>query len=54
MVLRCCTQILDAKGEVVPFGKQDRDNLANQVIEPMASHGLRTICLAYKDFHPGK
>lgn len=24
------------------------------VIEPMASDGLRTICLAYKDFVKGK
>lgn len=54
MVLRLCTQILDAKGEAQGFGKEDRDNLANKVIEPMASYGLRTICLAYRDFHPGK
>lgn len=54
MVLRCCTHILDAKAEQQVFGKEDRDNLVNKVIEPMASFGLRTIGIAYRDFHPGK
>lgn len=30
----------------MPF--QDADRLVKDVIEPMASDGLRTICLAYK------
>jgi magnesium-transporting ATPase (P-type) len=54
MVLRQCSHILDGKGVATAFGRQDRENLANNVIEPMASYGLRTICLAYRDFHPGR
>ncbi|XP_031563488.1 plasma membrane calcium-transporting ATPase 4-like isoform X2 [Actinia tenebrosa] len=52
MVLKQCSHILDSKGTPTPFGRQDRENLAKNVIEPMASYGLRTICLAYRDFHP--
>lgn len=29
---------------------RDRDHLVKKVIEPMALEGLRTICLAYRDF----
>lgn len=32
------------------FRPRDRDDMAKKVIEPMASEGLRTICLAYRDF----
>lgn len=28
------------------------DRIERQVIGPMTSHSLRTICLAYKDFNP--
>jgi len=31
-----------------------QDRLVRNVIEPMASDGLRTISVAYKDFIPGK
>lgn len=37
-------------GETKAFKPRDRDDLVRQVIEPMASEGLRTICLAYRDF----
>jgi Ca2+ transporting ATPase len=30
------------------------DRLVRTVIEPMAGDGLRTICLAYKDYEPGE
>lgn len=46
---RCC-KILTASGEAKAFKSRDRDELVKKVIEPMASEGLRTICLAYKDF----
>lgn len=46
---RCC-KILVASGEAKVFKPRDRDNLVKKVIEPMASEGLRTICLAYRDF----
>lgn len=53
MTLSCgyrCSKILTASGEAKAFKPQDRDNLVKKVVEPMASEGLRTICLAYKDF----
>lgn len=48
-VSRCC-RIQIASGESKDLKPRDRDNLMKKVIEPMASEGLRTICLAYKDF----
>ena len=35
------------------FTQKDYDRLVSNVIEPMASDGLRTICLAYKDYVHG-
>lgn len=32
------------------FKVKDRDEMVKKVIEPMACHGLRTICLAFRDF----
>lgn len=32
------------------FKTKDRDEMVKKVIEPMACHGLRTICLAFRDF----
>lgn len=49
-----CTHILDCKGEVIPFTTEDQDKVVKTVIEPMASDGLRTICIAYKDFVKGR
>lgn len=46
-----CNRILDKKGEAVPFKNKDRDEMVRTVIEPMACEGLRTICLAYRDFN---
>ena len=46
---RCC-KILIAGGETKDLKPRDRDHLMKKVIEPMASEGLRTICLAYRDF----
>ncbi|KAM7054952.1 plasma membrane calcium-transporting ATPase 4 isoform 1-T4 [Molossus nigricans] len=51
IILRKCNRILDKKGEAVPFKNKDRDEMVRTVIEPMASEGLRTICLAYRDFN---
>uniref|UniRef100_A0A8C5V3X6 Calcium-transporting ATPase n=1 Tax=Microcebus murinus TaxID=30608 RepID=A0A8C5V3X6_MICMU len=50
IILRKCNRILDQKGEAVPFKNKDRENMVRNVIEPMASEGLRTICIAYRDF----
>ncbi|XP_055974880.1 plasma membrane calcium-transporting ATPase 4 isoform X5 [Sorex fumeus] len=51
ILLRKCNQILNQKGDVVPFKSKDRDEMVRTVIEPMACEGLRTICIAYRDFN---
>lgn len=38
----------------MPFKNKDRDEMVRTVIEPMASQGLRTICIAYRDFNDGE
>lgn len=48
-----CTWILGSDGEPRRFSEQDQHEMVNRVIEPMASEGMRTICLAYKDYSPG-
>uniref|UniRef100_A0A671S541 Calcium-transporting ATPase n=1 Tax=Sinocyclocheilus anshuiensis TaxID=1608454 RepID=A0A671S541_9TELE len=50
ILLRKCYKILTATGEAKLFRPRDRDDMVKRVIEPMASEGLRTICLAYRDF----
>jgi Ca2+ transporting ATPase len=50
IVLQKCTKILNQHGEVIPLTKDDYNHLLNNVIGPMACDGLRTICIAYKDF----
>ncbi|XP_007568579.1 plasma membrane calcium-transporting ATPase 1-like [Poecilia formosa] len=50
ILLKKCSKILTASGEAKIFKPKDRDQLVKNVIESMASEGLRTICLAYRDF----
>lgn len=50
IMLRKCDRILNKEGGIVPFKSKDRDNMVRNVIEPMASEGLRTIGIAYRDF----
>uniref|UniRef100_A0AAQ5X5I7 Calcium-transporting ATPase n=1 Tax=Amphiprion ocellaris TaxID=80972 RepID=A0AAQ5X5I7_AMPOC len=50
IVLRKCSRILDAQGQPRVFKPKDRDEMVRKVIEPMACDGLRTICVAYRDF----
>lgn len=45
-----CSRILDAQGQARTFKPKDRDEMVHKVIEPMACDGLRTICVAYRDF----
>lgn len=45
-----CSRILDASGHPRVFKPKDRDEMVRKVIEPMACDGLRTICLAMRDF----
>ena len=50
IVLKKCTKILTASGESKPLTAEDYNHLLRDVIEPMTGDGLRTICIAYKDF----
>ncbi|XP_041835227.1 plasma membrane calcium-transporting ATPase 1-like isoform X1 [Melanotaenia boesemani] len=50
IVLRKCSHILDSQGQPRVFKPKDRDEMVRKVIEPMACDGLRTICVAYRDF----
>ncbi|XP_004692433.2 PREDICTED: plasma membrane calcium-transporting ATPase 2 isoform X7 [Condylura cristata] len=52
IVLKKCCKILSGAGEPRVFRPRDRDEMVKRVIEPMACDGLRTICVAYRDF-PG-
>ncbi|XP_075406586.1 plasma membrane calcium-transporting ATPase 2 isoform X6 [Tenrec ecaudatus] len=52
IVLKKCCKILNGAGEPRGFRPRDRDEMVKKVIEPMACDGLRTICVAYRDF-PG-
>ncbi|XP_062056436.1 plasma membrane calcium-transporting ATPase 2 [Lepus europaeus] len=50
IVLKKCCRILNGAGEPRVFRPRDRDEMVKKVIEPMACDGLRTICVAYRDF----
>ncbi|XP_066436769.1 plasma membrane calcium-transporting ATPase 3 isoform X4 [Eleutherodactylus coqui] len=50
IVLKKCSNILNGAGELRTFRPRDRDEMVKKVIEPMACDGLRTICIAYRDF----
>ncbi|XP_061187596.1 plasma membrane calcium-transporting ATPase 2-like isoform X4 [Saccostrea echinata] len=51
IVLKKCNYILDCDGKPKPFTMEDQEKIVKNVIEPMAGDGLRTICVAYKDYH---
>ncbi|CDS40325.1 Ca2 transporting ATPase plasma membrane [Echinococcus multilocularis] len=50
MVLKKCSFILGAGGEPLPFPQSAQEEIVRTVIEPMASDGLRTIAIAYKNY----
>ncbi|KAM5146588.1 plasma membrane calcium-transporting ATPase 3 isoform 3-T3 [Mantella aurantiaca] len=50
IVLKKCSNILNAGGDLRTFRPRDREEMVKKVIEPMACDGLRTICIAYRDF----
>ena len=43
-----CKYFLGRSGKLEAFSQKDAETLVRNVIEPMASDGLRTICVAYK------
>ncbi|CAJ0579540.1 unnamed protein product, partial [Mesorhabditis spiculigera] len=52
IITKRCTHFLGPNGKLQKFTEKDAERLVREVIEPMASDGLRTICLAYKDYVP--
>uniref|UniRef100_A0A673VMM0 Calcium-transporting ATPase n=1 Tax=Suricata suricatta TaxID=37032 RepID=A0A673VMM0_SURSU len=50
ILLKKCTNILNSNGDPRGFRPRDRDDMVKKIIEPMACDGLRTICIAYRDF----
>ncbi|KAL5290563.1 PMCA family protein [Megaselia abdita] len=54
IILKKCAFIYGQDGKLVTFTREMQDHMIREVIEPMASDGLRTISIAYKDFVPGK
>ncbi|UYV72742.1 PMCA [Cordylochernes scorpioides] len=50
IILSKCSYIYGRDGKLERFGKDDQVRLVRRVIEPMAMDGLRTICIAYKDY----
>ncbi|XP_069799761.1 plasma membrane calcium-transporting ATPase 3 isoform X2 [Dendropsophus ebraccatus] len=50
IVLKKCSNMLNSAGELRTFRPRDRDEMVKKIIEPMACDGLRTICIAYRDF----
>ncbi len=49
IVLAKCSRYLDGEGKVVELTDDKRNELIKSVVEAMASEGLRTICIAYRD-----
>uniref|UniRef100_A0A1I8MV65 Calcium-transporting ATPase n=1 Tax=Musca domestica TaxID=7370 RepID=A0A1I8MV65_MUSDO len=54
IMLTKCTYIFGHNGVLERFTPDMQERLIREVIEPMACDGLRTICIAYRDFVPGK
>lgn len=54
MILNKCAFIYGHDGRLEKFTRDMQERLLRQVIEPMACDGLRTICVAYREFVPGK
>lgn len=53
MVLSKCGYYLDHEGNPVKMNAEKIDEIIKNVVEKMASNGLRTICVAYRDFNGG-
>lgn len=50
IILKKCTHILGSDGKARKFTSLEKQSLVTSVIETMASDGLRTIGLAYRDY----
>lgn len=50
IVLNKCSSYLNVESKPVKLSQDDIDATIRGVVEPMAMEGLRTICVAYRDF----
>lgn len=50
IILSKCSYYLNEAGQSVELSQSKIEELVKTVIEPMASNGLRTLCVAYRDF----
>ena len=50
IVMKKCSFIYGDRGDLKKFTQADQERLVQQVIEPMACDGLRTISITYKDY----
>lgn len=54
IILKKCKYIYGKDDKPEPFGKADADNVAKNIIAPLAKEALRTICIAYRCAQSGK
>ncbi|XP_060830277.1 plasma membrane calcium-transporting ATPase 2 isoform X3 [Bombus pascuorum] len=54
IIMKKCAFIYGREGHLEKFTREMQERLVKNVIEPMACDGLRTICVAFRDFVPGK
>lgn len=50
IVLSKCKYYLDSDGQAIEMSQEKIDSLTKEVVDKMASNGLRTICIAYREF----
>ncbi|KAK0399874.1 hypothetical protein QR680_003254 [Steinernema hermaphroditum] len=50
IVIKKCAYFIGASGHADAFSEERQDYVVANVIQTMAEQGLRTICIAYKDF----
>ncbi|TMS38440.1 hypothetical protein L596_005168 [Steinernema carpocapsae] len=50
IVIAKCAYFIGASGHADPFPEERQDYVMANVIQSMAEQGLRTICIAYKDY----
>jgi len=54
IVLNKCGSYLNGDAKPIKMTQSDIDETIKNVVEPMAKDGLRTICVAYRDFDMNK
>lgn len=50
MIVKKCTYLIGPKHDILSMPPEEKEKITNKIIKPMAQNGLRTICLAYRDY----